>query len=205
MNKVIIVISLFISIIVTNSIAISAEKETVKKDSQTQGKAETQAPLPEIDKKKEEELKAKAEAQQKAKETLNKQKWTINLTLSTGQKKKTKTDTLTFSDGKVSSEELSSEGYSTSNYTLTIQDGGTIVWETMQSNEKVGLAFWRGELRGKIMSGILSLHPHKGEAQDFYFISVTEEEKPKPEEKAPKKETKETITPQTKTNENPKK
>lgn len=185
-------LGLFVSIVGLAEIILAKEKETAKgNEIGAPAKTETAVTPPEIDKKKEEELKAKALAIEKAKETLSKQQWTIELYSSTGKKGKPERDVLTFSDGKISSKNLSSEGYSATNYTLTIQEDKTIVWETMQTNEKAGVVFWRGELRDNVMRGMLSIRPLEKEPQDFSFISIIEEEKTKPEEKAPEAITKE--------------
>jgi hypothetical protein len=134
------------------------------------------------------------EAEAKARGRLNAKEWTIQLTSSGGKKTKVETDTLTFSDGKITSKNLSDKGYPTSNYSLTLGSDGMIIWETMQTAESQDVAFWRGELQGEVMTGVLSLHPTKGEVEDFYFTTqaveqtvqpqTVEQQKPEPEKKA---------------------
>jgi hypothetical protein len=53
----------------------------------------------------------------------------------------------------------------------------------MQNSEKIGTAFWRGELKGEVMQGSLNLRPKNGQNDDYYFTTVMPEEKPeeKPE------------------------
>lgn len=93
--------------------------------------------------------------------------WTIDLRSdATG---KTKQDTLTFQGRTVSSGWLTKSGYGASNYSLRIQDDGLVIWETMQSKEGEGLAFWRGELQNDAMSGALSKQPTKGASESFSF------------------------------------
>jgi hypothetical protein len=139
------------------------------------------------------------EAETKARARLNAKEWVIQLKSSGGKKTKVETDTLTFSDGKITSKNLSDKGYPTSNYSLTLGNDSMIIWETMQTAESQDVAFWRGELQGEVMTGVLSLHPTKGEVEDFYFTTqvteqavqpqIAEPEKPEPQKKAeePKK------------------
>ena len=137
------------------------------------------------------DLKIPQEKEKKAKEKLGAREWTVYLISKAAKKTKQEADILTFSEGKLTSKNLSAKGYLSSNYTVTIQDDNTVVWETMQSTEKGDMAFWRGELRDETMRGILSLHPEKGEAQDSSFTNkISEEQKPQIQE-LPKAEAKE--------------
>lgn len=106
-----------------------------------------------------------------AKAALTGQEWTVYLSLANGRRPKDSTDVLTFKEGKVSSKNLVAEGYPESNYTLSVTGDGVAVWETMQVNEKVGLAFLRGELHGTMMRGAISMQPQKGEKSTLYFSS----------------------------------
>ena len=113
---------------------------------------------------------AKREQQAKVTAELNGSQWSLEFTSMSGEKpKKPLTDTLEFSGGKVKATKLASQGFPTTNYTLMIGDDGVPVWETMQSSEKGDVAFWRGELHGETMSGILSQHPADGGTEDFSF------------------------------------
>ncbi len=97
-------------------------------------------------------------------------KWLIELTpISGGGKVKPAKDSVTFDATKIGSEHLVKQGYPQSNYTLTISEDGTAVWETMQTKEGEGVAFWRGEFHGELMRGVLSKHPLKGDPEDFSF------------------------------------
>ncbi len=97
-------------------------------------------------------------------------KWLIELTpISGGGKVKPAKDSVTFDATKIGSEHMVKQGYSESNYTLTIGEDGTAVWETMQTKESEGVAFWRGEFHGDVMRGVLSKHPLKGDPEDFSF------------------------------------
>ncbi len=95
--------------------------------------------------------------------------WNVELTTIVGEKTKTQKDSLTFDDKQLKSERLTKAGYPTSNYTLTVGEDGVPVWETMQTKEGEGVAFWRGELRGSIMRGVLSKHPVEGAPEDYTF------------------------------------
>lgn len=116
---------------------------------------------------------ARKEAETKAKERLAAREWTVYLTALEQKKAGQETDVLNFAEGKLSSRNLSSKGYPTSNYTITIQENGAIIWETMQTTEKGEMAFWRGELEGETMRGVLSLQPLKGQARGFSFTSMS--------------------------------
>ena len=101
---------------------------------------------------------------------LNGTKWLIDLTpISTEGKVKPAKDAVKFDLTKIGSEYLVKQGYPQSNYTLTIGEDGTAVWETMQTKEGEGVAFWRGEFHGELMRGVLSKHPLKGDPEDFSF------------------------------------
>ena len=81
-------------------------------------------------------------------------------------------DRLSFHRGKFVSEKLKNLYYSASNYSLIIDEDGTMVWETMQTSPH-GTASWRGEMSQGKMQGILSLRQYGEESQDFSFISTS--------------------------------
>ncbi len=96
--------------------------------------------------------------------------WTIELTPMAGDKSKQPIeDTVQFDKGRVVSTALNSDGYIPTNATVTVGDDGVAVWETMQSSEGKGVVFWRGELRGQTMTGIMSKHPAQGLTEDYTF------------------------------------
>lgn len=97
--------------------------------------------------------------------------WALEVTpLSGTGKVKEHKDTVSFTARQVTSEKLSKAGYPSSNYSITIGDDDIAVWETMQTKEETGVVFWRGELRGSTMQGVLSKHPTEGAAEDFSFV-----------------------------------
>ena len=127
--------------------------------------------------------KAAAQKIKRQRETLvqlNDTRWTIELAPMSGERseqpKRKPTDTLSFSgatktnNGQISSERLAKEGFEPSNFTLSVGDDNIPIWETMQSKPDGSNAFWRGELHGEKMSGILSRHAADGTAQDFSFV-----------------------------------
>ena len=110
------------------------------------------------------------------KAALDNSEWIIELKPMAGGKGKSKAeqDTLLFSDGKISSGNLVKAGYNTTNYTLRIlEDNETLTWETMQTSEKDGVAFWRGDIGPDgIMRGVLSKRDLKNNTKDFNFVST---------------------------------
>jgi REP element-mobilizing transposase RayT len=82
-------------------------------------------------------------------------------------------DILTFSAGKMNSQNMNLNGYASSNYSVT-RDDDRLMWETMQAS-KAGLALWRGEVEGPQMKGVLSLRQKEAKPQDFSFVSLKTE------------------------------
>ena len=104
--------------------------------------------------------------------------WSVQLMPSSGAKAaKPQKDTITFTKRQVSSEFLTKAGYPNSNYSLTLGDDGRAVWETMQTKEGEGVAFWRGEVDGATMRGVLSKHPLEGEPEDYSISGQSTGEK----------------------------
>lgn len=93
--------------------------------------------------------------------------WTIQLNPSSGSKAVAQKDTITFTKKQVKSSFMEKTGYPASNYSLTLGGDGRAVWETMQTKEGEGVAFWRGELEGATMRGVLSKHPTEGPSEDY--------------------------------------
>ena len=135
-----------------------------------------QAPRPVAPRKsraeKQEEQK-KLEKSQIANEKLGVQEWVIYLTLKEAKRKPTiETDVLIFSEGKLTTKNLSAQGYTTSNCRIDLDDLGTVTWETMQVNEEEGLVFLRGELKEEVMTGAVIKQPKKGKKQTFYYSTL---------------------------------
>jgi hypothetical protein len=119
---------------------------------------------------------------------LNNTEWTIELKSMAGGKAKAEKDTLYFADGKISSANMGKAGYGASNFTTRLLEDGALAWETMQSSEKDGIAFWRGDLGADgVMRGVLSKRDLKDNAKDFTFVSTGSKKvaPPAPVEPAP--------------------
>jgi type II secretory pathway pseudopilin PulG len=115
---------------------------------------------------------ARKQAGQKATDLLNSKEWVIYLSPtgnSAGKRLPVITDVLTFKEGRVSSKHLTAGGFGESYYTLTVYDSGTAVWETMQRTDKEDLAFWRGELRGDSLTGVMNIQTAKGVREEYSF------------------------------------
>ncbi len=109
---------------------------------------------------------------------LNGTTWSVQLIPSSGAKAtKPQKDMITFTKRQVTSEFLTKAGYPNSNYSLTLGGDGRAVWETMQTKEGEGVAFWRGEVEGAAMRGVLSKHPLKGEPEDYSISGQSAGEK----------------------------
>ena len=124
------------------------------------------------------EKSAEEKKRDEARAALNGTSWAAQLR--SDKTGKTYQDTLTFQGRTVSSAWLSKAGYGSSNYSPRVEEGGLVVWETMQSKEGEGLAFWRGEMQGTKMSGVLNKQPTKGEPESFTFTAVPSGQPPTP-------------------------
>jgi hypothetical protein len=101
-----------------------------------------------------------------------------NIELISSAKEGTKSiDVLTFKDNQLLSRNFSARGFNPTNYTLTMGDDGTIVLETMQTSEKEGTVFWRGEFGQentgtKTLRGMISHITPDQQAHDMSFSGV---------------------------------
>ncbi len=118
------------------------------------------------------ELEKQRAQRDKKKGQLNNNQWDVDITPLSGKGAKL-TDVLVFRDNKFSSDYFSKMGFAPSNFTVTIQDDGSVVVETMQSGEKEGIIFWRLELDKDLASckGILSRQLADNKTEDFSFAS----------------------------------
>jgi REP element-mobilizing transposase RayT len=80
-------------------------------------------------------------------------------------------DQIVFSGKSFESHYFSSQGFSPSNYTVTINHNGVVTWETMQRNDRGETIVWRGDWNGKKMEGVMSYRPAGQSPQDFSFMS----------------------------------
>jgi hypothetical protein len=131
------------------------------------------------DKARDEALKAKRAIAQKKLNELNNTEWAVEM-ISTSPKAKKETDSITFQNNQVSVASYAKKGFPTTNFTLTVQEDGVVIWETMQTSEKAGIAFWRGELDPKLltMRGVVSYQIDKKNKQDYSFASTAKKNIP---------------------------
>lgn len=111
---------------------------------------------------------------QKKRQKLNNTKWEIEIK-AIGAQAKTQVDSLIFEDNRFYSDISSKEGFNATNYTISIKDEWTIVWETMQTAEEGKINFWRGEISDdmKSMKGIASKKNPEGIAVNYSFTSTS--------------------------------
>jgi hypothetical protein len=116
----------------------------------------------------------KLEAAKKKMAQLNNTEWQIEMTPISGKGKK-EAEVISFKDSKVTASSFSKKGFPATNISLTIQDDGTVIWETMQTSEKAGICFWRGELDKAVMTmrGVLSHKIDDKSKMDYSFLSIS--------------------------------
>jgi hypothetical protein len=102
---------------------------------------------------------------------LNNTQWSAELLAMSGEGKKHK-DVLIFKDNHFSSEAYVKQGFAATNYTVSVQEDGSLVWETMQTAADGQLVFWRGEVSSdmKSMRGVVSKQKAGGESEDYSFV-----------------------------------
>lgn len=98
--------------------------------------------------------------------------WDVELFPMDDPKKKAIKDVVSFENGKLKSKTFAVEGYNDSNLTVTIEDDGKAIWETMQSHESKGPIFWRGELADKAVNGVLSRQTKEGATEAYSLRGV---------------------------------
>ena len=175
MKRAVLLITVLSFVVVFNVIALAAEKKT--SEAALKAKIEAQRSVEEV---------ARRQAMQKAQDALNSKEWTIYLVpsgVSAGKGLRMQTDILTFKGIRIASKNLISRGYNDSNFTLSIAPDGTAIWETMQRNEKEDLVFWRGELRGDTMTGVVGMHPKSGAVEEYSFTTNIPADFLKPQQK----------------------
>lgn len=79
------------------------------------------------------------------------------------------TDLLRFERNRVTSSKLDAQGFGSSNYQMRVKDDGMVMWETMQTGPRGELVFWRGELNGDVMTGLMTRQGVRT-AQDEYIF-----------------------------------
>lgn len=150
-----------------------AAEQTNVEEQAAPAKQETTAAEKKAEKAREAQLKNAREQQQKKLAELNNTEWQIEMTPLSGKGKK-EIDTVTFSANQVAIAGYVKKGFAATNFTLTVQEDGMVVWETMQTSDKAGTAFWRGEVERSMqtMRGIVSYQVDDKTKHDFSFIST---------------------------------
>lgn len=109
------------------------------------------------------------------KEELNGSRWSVDIKAqSYSQGNYPASDTLVFQDGQFRSEYLTQQGFTSTNYTLTVKaEDRPTIWETMQSHQDKdeGIAFWRGQWMDEDMTGSLVIRRPEKPNEDYYFTS----------------------------------
>ena len=136
---------------------------------------------------KESEFKEKSQFQHRsplALSDLEGTEWEIEMVpLPADKAKGTLKDKIRFKHGRFSSDYFSSQGFKSTNFSLTPQPGSPTIWETMQSALDGGTISWRGDWQGDAMKGVLSVKPAtktsvglsggiKSSGGDFSFFSL---------------------------------
>ncbi|MCP4649088.1 MAG: hypothetical protein GY853_03245 [PVC group bacterium] len=155
--------------------ADTTEEETIQevskapeKEVEKQPEVKVEEKAPAIDKKivQMKAMKKKKRAQ------LNNTMWDIEV-IDLSSKTKQKADVLVFGKDGFYSENKSAIDFAATNYTLNLQDDGSVTWETMQSGKDGAVLFWKGELDKKMtsMRGIFS-HQVAGKTENYSFNST---------------------------------
>jgi hypothetical protein len=112
---------------------------------------------------------------------LNGSSWSVKIESQSGKGDFLGQDTLIFQNDRFRSERAGKLDYGPTNYTLTVQEQGPTIWETMQTSKKGEVSFWRGEWKEGVMTGIVSRQLEKGN-EEYYFTSASRKEIPKTSE-----------------------
>ncbi|HOU36110.1 MAG TPA: hypothetical protein PLJ26_02050 [Candidatus Omnitrophota bacterium] len=155
--------------------AAPAVKEEKASKGSKSPKAQPAAPATQkLDKALEKELKDKRALVAQKMTLINNTEWQIELSPLSGKGKK-ETDIVTFKNNQVSLTNFGKKGFPSTNITLTVQPDGSLIWETMQTSEKNGICFWRGEIDKDItvMRGVLSHKIDERTKQDYSITSTS--------------------------------
>jgi hypothetical protein len=157
----------------------AAQEETVVQPaapaakSQAAAVEEKQEAVKKADKAKADAEKVKKAAVERKRNELNNTEWQIELSPLSGKGKK-ELEAILFQSGQISFANYGKKGFPATNYTLTVQDDGSLVIETMQTSEKAGIAFWRIESDASMqnMRGVLSHQVNDKTKEDYSFAST---------------------------------
>lgn len=140
----------------------------------------------------------------KARKALAGTTWTVYTTLQQEGTKRLEegTEVFTFTERRVTTQNLANQGYAPggSNYSVTYEPDGTLVWETMQKDEQgEGEALLRGDLRDNVMTGVIDIQPKKGARKIYYFTSQKEKAAAAAKKESTAGEAASTVSPTVKT------
>ncbi len=79
-------------------------------------------------------------------------------------------DKIRFSDDQVVSKNMAAKGFQPTFYTLTSNEDGVIIWETMQTGPAGDIVAWRGEWVNGQMRGVINQQMASGETRTFHFV-----------------------------------
>lgn len=121
----------------------------------------------------EEARKAKRALIEQKRKEMDNMEWEIQLNPLSG-KGKALPETVIFKNSQVSFTEFGKKGFTPSNFSLKVQEDKILVWETMQSKEKAGVVFWRGEISSDLekMRGVASYQFGDKKKEDYSFVST---------------------------------
>jgi len=107
---------------------------------------------------------------------LNNSEWVIDVTSQSEEiAKQPQKDRLYFSEDKMHSSYFLTKGFSSSNYTVTIQEDGSAVWETIQSIPDGGYVSWHGQFKEGQMRGVVSEHTLSDETPKVFSFEGTQD------------------------------
>lgn len=104
------------------------------------------------------------------KEELNNTQWTIAVAPVPG-KGQAETDVISFVNNRVVSRNLNNAGFDATGFSVRVKEDETVIWETIQKDEKDNAALWRGEIKDGVMWGVLRKRDSRGRLSDFSFAS----------------------------------
>jgi len=109
---------------------------------------------------------------------LNGNAWNIEIKAYAEKGKLAGVDELFFQNNKFRSEKTGKMGFNSTNYTITPNEKGASVFETMQTGKEGEVIFWRGEWLEDNMTGVISRQLEKGN-EEYFFNSTNKRKVPK--------------------------
>ena len=162
----------------------AAKPAAVKTQPQQPATKASEKSKADAEKKAQEARRLKRELVERKRKEIDNRQWSIRLVPLSGKGKQS-VDTVVFEDGTVEFKEFGKKGFPATNFSLKIQEDNVAVWETMQTSEKSGVAFWRGEISPDLetMRGVLSHKIDEKTKEDYSFVSVAQGKGAQPAEK----------------------